>query len=274
MLTQFSYAAWKGGIENKIYRKIAADEKLKAVEKQARILECKSVIPFASFVYFSNKLNFYMNDSINTPQKVVKFFSDKKNKVIFLAPGEIQKINNLKQDKLSLDFWDKKYNDINLIKDDKKDKYSPSINLKDLNLDFEIYKERIFKKNSKLIIFLLSKIKFMNFFQPIRIKLLDHDKVYKYSIFSGLNEDIDNKEFDITMHSKSLSFIFKNEFGFDTLTVNGCFEASQAGFSKITKSLALGNLNSIGLKLNFSLMFHVKIIFLFLRTLKKVKKQI
>jgi len=274
LLTQFSYAAWKGGIENKIYRKIAADEKLKAVEKQARILECKFVIPFASFVYFSNELNFYMNDSINTPQKVVNFFSDKKNKVIFFSPGEIQKINNLQQDKSSLDFWNKKYSDINLMKDDKKDKYRPSINLKDLNLDFEIYKGRIFKKNSKLIIFLLSKVKFMNFFQPLRIKLLDHDKIYKYSIFRGLNEDIDNKVIDITMHSKSLSFIFKNEFGFDTLTVNGCFEASQAGFSKITKSLALGNLNSIGLKLNFSLMFHAKIIFLFLRTLKKVKKQI
>ncbi len=274
LLTQFSYAAWKGGIENRIYRKIAADEKLETVEKQAGILQCKSVIPFASFVYFSNELNFYMNDSINTPQKVVNFFSDKKTNVIFLAPGEIQKINNLQQDKSSLDFWNKKYNDINLIKNDKKDKYNRSISLKDLNLDFEIYKKRIFEKNSKIIIYLLSKIKLMNFFQSLKIKLLDHNKIYKYSIFSGLKEDEENKEFDITMHSNSLSFIFKNEFGFDTLTVNGCFEANQSGFSKVTKSLALGNLNSIGLKLNFGLILHPKIIFLFLNTLKKVKKRI
>tara|TARA_B100000029_G_scaffold389442_1_gene385794 strand:+ start:6322 stop:7680 length:1359 start_codon:yes stop_codon:yes gene_type:complete len=274
LLTQFSYAAWKGGIENRIYRKIAADEKLETVEKQAGILQCKSVIPFASFVYFSNELNFYMNDSINTPQKVVSFFSDKKTNVIFLAPGEIQKINNLQQDKSSLDFWNKKYNDINLIKNDKKDKYNRSISLKDLNLDFEIYKKRIFEKNSKIIIYLLSKIKLMNFFQSLKIKLLDHNKIYKYSIFSGLKEDEENKEFDITMHSNSLSFIFKNEFGFDTLTVNGCFEANQSGFSKVTKSLALGNLNSIGLKLNFGLILHPKIIFLFLNTLKKVKKRI
>ena len=74
LLTQFSYAAWKGGVNNKIYRKIAADEKLETVERQARILDCKLVIPFASFVYFSNELNFYMNDSINTPEKVIKFF--------------------------------------------------------------------------------------------------------------------------------------------------------------------------------------------------------
>ena len=84
LLTQFSYAAWKGGVDNRIYRKIAADEKLEVVERQARILGCKSVIPFASFVYFSNELNFYMNDSINTPEKVINFFSDKKTKAIFL----------------------------------------------------------------------------------------------------------------------------------------------------------------------------------------------
>ena len=76
------------------------------------------------------------------------------------------------------------------------------------------------------------------------------------------------------MHSESLSFIFKNEFGFDTLTVNGCFESDKKGFSKTTKTLALGNLNAMGFNLNLSLIFQSKIIFLFLNTLKKVRKQL
>ena len=274
LLTQFSYAAWKGGVNNKIYRKIAADEKLETVERQARILDCKLVIPFASFVYFSNELNFYMNDSMNTPEKVIKFFSDKKNKVVFLSPGEIQQIGNLKQNQSSLDFWKEKYNDIDTKKIKQKYKYNPSVSLRDLNFDFEYYRKKIFKKNSKLIIFLLSKIKLMNFFQPIKIKLLDHNKVYKYSIFDGLAEDVKIEEYDIAMHSQSLSFIFKNEFGFDTLTVNGCFEASHAGFAKVTKTLALGNLNAMGFNLNLGLIFHSNIIFLFLNTLKKVKKNL
>ena len=274
LLTQFSYAAWKGGADNKIYRKIAADEKLEVVEKQARILECKSVIPFASFVYFSNELNFYMNDSINSPEKVINFFNDKKTQIVFLSPGEIQKTNSLKQNQSSLDFWEKKYIDINVVKSKQKDQYNQSISLNDLNSDFENYKKRIFKKNSKLLIFFLSKIKLMNFFQPLKIKLLDHNKIYKYSIFRGLKEDLNVKDCDITMHSQSLSFIFKNEFGFDTLTVNGCFEASHSGFAKVTKTLALGNLNSIGLNFNLGLIFHSNIILLFLKTIKKVKKQL
>ena len=76
------------------------------------------------------------------------------------------------------------------------------------------------------------------------------------------------------MHSQSLAFIFKNEFGFDTLTVNGCFEASQTGFVKATKTLALGNLNALGFHLNLSLIFNYKIIFLFFKMLKAVKQSL
>ena len=57
VLSQYSYAAWKGGANNKIYRENAAKEKLESLERQATILNCKTLIPFANFVYFSNELN-------------------------------------------------------------------------------------------------------------------------------------------------------------------------------------------------------------------------
>ena len=76
------------------------------------------------------------------------------------------------------------------------------------------------------------------------------------------------------MHSESLQFIFKNDFGFDTLTVNGCFESTKEGFIKSTKSFALGTLNSMGLKLNILLIFNIKLIFFFLDLLKKVVKKL
>ena len=114
----------------------------------------------------------------------------------------------------------------------------------------------------------------MNFFQPLKIKLIDHKKIYKYSIIKGLSETNDDTKYDIEMHSQSLNFIFKNEFGFDTLTVNGCFEATQSGFLKSTKTLAIGNLNAMGLSLNFSLLLKQRIIFSFLKKLRKVLKKI
>jgi len=271
LLTQFSYAAWKGGIKNKNFREESALEKLKSIENQANILKCKSVIPFASFIYFSNELNFYMNDSINTPKTVINFFREKIFSTIILSPGEIQNLNGLKQNQNSINFWNEQYDNIALKK---KDKYSQTISLDSLKIQFEKYKRNIFKKNSKFLILILSKIKIMNIFQSIKIKLLDHGKTYRYSIFKGLYEIDSTHEYDIKMHSQSLLFIFKNEFGFDTLTVNGCFESSKNGFLKSTNTLAIGSLNSMGLNLNFSLIFQFKIIYLFLKKLKNVLKKI
>jgi len=263
LLTQFSYAAWKGGIERKDYREKASMEKLKTIKNQATILNCKSIIPFASFVYFSNELNFYMNDSINTPDKVKNFFSSSNLNIIFLYPGEIQECQKLRQNVLSLDSWRKNYKEIN---NNKKDQFNESIYIDNLKEAFISYRKKIFKKNSKFLIYILSKTKILNFFQPIKINLYDHKKVYIYSIFDGLSE-YKNFEFDISMHSQSLFFIFKNEFGFDTLTVNGCFDASIDGFSKSTKSLAIGSLNALGLGLNLKLFKEIKIIFIFLKKL-------
>ena len=52
----------------------------------------------------------------------------------------------------------------------------------------------------------------------------------------------------IQMRSESLAFIFKNTFGFDTLTVNGCFEEiSAGGFAQATKTMAIENFNNNGI---------------------------
>ena len=57
LLTQFSYAAWKGGKDNINWRIESANQKIKTLILQSKILNASYTIPFASFVYFSNKLN-------------------------------------------------------------------------------------------------------------------------------------------------------------------------------------------------------------------------
>ena len=66
-------------------------------------------------------------------------------------------------------------------------------------------------------------------------------------------------------------FIFNNEFGFDTLTVNGNFEASVEGFSKITKSLAIGSLNAMGLSISLKMIFDFRTYTMLLKKLVRVK---
>ena len=237
LLTQFSYAAWKGGVNNKELRQIASYEKLISAENQAKILGCKQIIPFASFVYFSNELNFYMNDSVNTPRKIIKHFNNKSFESIIMRPNEEQHAKKLKQNLESINFWNNKYKNIE-SKNCKIDKYDNQIEEKELIEAYNSYKTKIFSKNYKIIIFFLSKIKFLKIFQKINIYILDKNKNYEYSIFSGLKKTND-KNADVSMHSQSLLFLFENEFGFDTLTVNGCFESSPEGFSKISKCLQI-----------------------------------
>jgi len=271
LLTQFSYAAWKGGIDNTELRQIAAKEKIDAMISQAKILNCKFVIPFASYIYFSNKMNFYMNDSVNKPETVVKELANEKINSIIMAPEETQNLDSIKQNPHSLEFWKQKF-DLN-NKNKEIDEYKKSVNLEELNLNFEDYRKKIFKKNSKTIITLLHKLSIFNIFQDIVIYLEDHKKSYSFSILKGLHEK-SNSEYDISMHSDSLLFIFKNEFGFDTLTVNGCFQTKSKKFSKVTKTLALGSLNAMGLGLNYKLIFDMQIILLFLKKVSSFFKKL
>ena len=82
-------------------------------------------------------------------------------------------------------------------------------------------------------------------------------------------------EYDISLESKSLDFIFNNTFGFDTLTVNGCFEeGTNGGFAKVSKILALENLNNLGIGLKPSIIFNFSILTKYFNLLSKVNNKI
>jgi UDP-MurNAc hydroxylase len=70
------------------------------------------------------------------------------------------------------------------------------------------------------------------------------------------------------MSSESLDFIFLNEFGYDTLAVNGRFEASTDGFGRMTQNFAVGSLNAFGLGLRPSLIVNADVALLLLGKLR------
>ncbi len=270
LLTQFSYAAWKGGKANTVWRKSAALEKLKVMEKQSHYLNCKKIIPFASFIYFSNYSNFYLNDSVNTPKKVVNYFQNTDIEAIFMRPFEKQNLINISQSNTSIDFWKQKFEKIkNLIPQD----YSRSFSIDDLKNEFKIYKSRLYKKNNNILMSTLALLKPLGIFSSIKIRLEDLDRVLHYSLHSGLKES-NKTDFDVSLHSNSLMFIFKNEFGFDTLTVNGNFECGKKGFSKMVKSFAVGSLNAMGISISILSLLNPSIFLLLIKKLSRVNSNL
>lgn len=269
LFTQFSYAAWKGGKNNLNWRKSAAEEKIQTLKYQSEIFNSKYTIPFASFIKFCDNYNFYLNDSVNTPARILEECRDINSKILFLKPYQIINLDNTQKENTGYEFWNKIYNDknnFNIIENIKK------YDFKSLSYAFEIYKKRIFSKNSKILIKLISRFKVFNFFQPIIIKLRDLNISIKLDLANDIFEEVHSKP-NIEMYSKSLYLIFNQDFGFDTLTVNGCFEEkTKNSFLKLSKNFAIGNLNNLGINLDLRIIFNISLILLYLRKLKYVKK--
>jgi hypothetical protein len=139
---------------------------------------------------------------------------------------------------------------------------------------FESYCERLRKRNSWRLIRLVGKLRFLDAFTPISIRLLDTGEIVLIDLpNSSIKKSASNP--DIALHSESLAFIFRNAFGFDTLTVNGTFEELQrGGFARFTKNFAIENMNNLGYSLTPALFFNFKLISIFAGRLSRVAKKL
>jgi len=253
ILSQFSYAAWKGGKADRAYREAAAAKKRDTLTAQVRALHPAFAVPIASMIYFSNTENAYLNDAMNTPRVAADTLAAARTVPIVLYPGDDWEIGTAHDNRAALARYAERYAAI------------PSLALRgsgesasvaQLQAAFVPYQARIFARNSRFLIALVSKLPLLGAFQPLTIRLADLGTTVSYSLFDGIAVLPATRDVDVTMHSSSLLFILRHEFGYDTLTVNGRFEATTAGFAKMTRALGIGSLNAMGLSIAPSLAFN------------------
>ena len=271
LASQFSYAAWKGGENNRSWRELAAKEKIETLKLQASFFKPKIIVPFASYAFFSNKANFYLNDASNKPIDVIDAFKSHDSKVKVMQPFEtLDNLDSKIDNNDSINFWG---NSIKNIAQKSLNEYE-IISLNQLKESYKDYRKRIFKKNKKWFMRLIRYLSPIPAFKPLVIRLSDLNINIKLDIFEDTIQEC-NMNADIAMHSESLDFLFGNTFGFDTLTVNGCFEElSESGFSKMARSLALENLNNMGIEFRPSIILRHDIITIFISRLWAVSKKI
>lgn len=269
LLTQFSYAAWKGGRDNRAFRETAARQKLETVELQTRILAPKAVIPFASYVYFSHPQNFYLNDSVNTPAIVARTIAAVGAEPVVLYPGDAWETGQAHDNAPALARYDALYGGLNampLVEG------GPGVTLEALHTKFAGYRNRVFAKNSRFLITVGSKVPVVSAFRPVNIRVTDLGVTLRVSVVTGIAQTAEPA--DLSMDSNSLAFVFDNDFGFDTLTVNGRFEASPQGFSKFVRSFGVGALNAMGLTVSWSLLLQGRVMLGMFKTLFRVMGQL
>lgn len=266
LLTQFSYAAWKGGRANRAWRQRAAKAKLQAMRRQVEVLQPDACIPFASFVRFSHELNSYMNDAVNRPGRVLAVLEAAHP--VFMAPRETQALGDLRQNPASFDYWQEKFDGIAAMP---LARYEISLASPALAESFRSWQKRVFERNSRLLMRLARRLLPFHPFSPTVVRLVDTGETLRLDMLSGSKTT--NAAADIELHSASLDFLFRNDFGLDTLFVNGCFEESrEGGFDAFAKCFAVGNLNAMGLFIGPSILKRLDIVSLMLGKLLAVRK--
>lgn len=270
LLTQFSYAAWKGGKENIRWRREAAAEKLDTVALQIERFKPRFVVPFASFVYFSNSRNVYLNDAVNRPETVQARFVEAPARIVVMKPGDRLRGEETPEQSRAIAFWAALYDGIATAPLNTFDPATPA----ELEEAFGQYKARILGQNSGWMMRLIRRASPVRAFLPIVVELDDIGKTYRVDMLSDRLTETDETP-HLRMASASLLFLLRNSYGFDSLMVNGCFEEGQTGgFVTATKSFAIDNLNNIGIRVAPSVLLNWRIIKLSVTRLYRVARKL
>ncbi len=269
LLTQFSYAAWKGGRNDVQWRQKAARNKIASVHKQIEAFKPASCILFASFVRFANEMNCYLNDAVNHPDRFGEERASSPARLVFMAPGEVQPLDALAQSAASLDFWRARYAEIAsapLMR------YSASESIESLTALFAGYRAELFRRNNGLLMRLARDLLPFHPLRPTVVHLTDLGLSVRTDPFGTLSVVADGTPADIGLHSSSLAFCFRHPFGVDTLFVNGCFEElSPGGFGRFAKCFGIGNMNAAGVAVAFSALGRLDVVRVLLRKLRSIQ---
>lgn len=237
LFSQFSYAAWKGGPENLAWRQKAAREKRETLLLQAAGFRCRSIVPFASYCYFSRQENFYLNDSVNSPGFILEYLSEHwGGRVILPKPGDIVLSDVLldaeiqSNNSIASSFWDNRMNCRRVVSGFGKDHrdLQPAVNA--LSKRAEL--------NSTTMMVLAKFISFGYLFGECRVRVIENDEIWRFRVlpFQGVKASTTSLPAHISMRRSDLFLLCATDFGLDTLSVNGCFEEMVPhGFNRMVR---------------------------------------
>jgi len=258
---QFSYAAFRSNDE---WMQKAADFKLVNLLNVNKIFKANLIIPFASFVYFSNSENFRLNEYMNNVETTSNYLKNNNVYHCILNPDfdeiNIKELLNDKSKRLditknSINFWDNKFKNIK-PKNEINEIHEIS---KDIKKSFLF---RIKKENSLFLLFFIRFFSFKYFFGDVVIHLKDTNETYSLNFFKIIKiNNVLKSKIDIEMLSRRLFFLLKYPYGIDTISSNGClFENKKNSFEKMIRAIGFVSLNQTNNGITMKSIFNKNII--------------
>jgi UDP-MurNAc hydroxylase len=242
LCVQFGYANWEGNPEDEGRQKDAAAEKIRRASMHLELLCPKFIILFASFIRFAHVENSYLNKHNTKLRAALAGLSHHKSThVVVLRPGDEWDCESPIDAEIAVRFYEElEAAPARLIE-------SAKVDLQRIHAAAENYQARIRDRNSGLLLRIAEKI---GLFPPIRFWITDHSTSVVYSHMNGLLTSAALQECDVALSSDSLLFLFRNDFGFDTLSVNGRFRATGKAEKKMFSTFGIGSLNNTGRSLS------------------------
>lgn len=240
LLTQFSYANWAGNPDDVAFRRAEALKKYEQIRLQVAALDPQTVIPFASFVWFSHRENFYHNAQMNQVGDVASFLErDLHRRAVVLYPGDRWTLGEPHDWR---DAAERYRSDFERMLSSGAADESPSVPLERIQRACEEYLARIKRRNPVL-----------PFIPGLRtsVFLTDTGRAYEFSL-AGMRELADGSNVDLEMSSDSLYFALKTPWGANALGVNGRFTVAPGGNrTRFFRFFRAGDLNDHGMAFDY-----------------------
>lgn len=213
LLTQFSYACKYGNADQPEQRREAAERKYDQMKLQIDMFKPKYCIPIASFVWFSHEENYYMNDSVNTIDKVEAFIKQTEAIPIVLYPEDTFTIGDVHDNGPSIAKYQENFGRISIDNARK----TQTVALDAVLASGKKLSDQL-KKEDLLGYFLMAAY-------PIKFYISDLKVAVKFSSLTGLKVlEAEQDDTNIIMTSEVLDYCLKFNWGFGTSNVNGRFQ--------------------------------------------------
>jgi hypothetical protein len=243
LFTQFSYANWVGNPGDNESKQRAAETKISSLRQQIAVLRPAFVVPFASYILFSNVENFHMNSHMNKIGDVHDIISHAGAIPIVLYPGERWPIGEKRHCQPALSRY---------AEDVERALAAPprysghTVPLAQLMEEAESFRQKMLTVHAAVILRIVPSTIFW---------IKDYGRACSFSYRHGLREcpDISQESCDISALSGAISHCFRTAWGADTLHVNGCFLSPSNKHSRFFSSLAPSRYSNAGIKLDLKI---------------------
>jgi len=236
LFTQFSYANWAGNPDDKIFRKQCARDKIEEIKQQVAIFKPKYVVPFASYVWFSHKENFFMNDLVNRIDDIYAMLKELGTIPIVLYPGQRWEVGSEFSSKESIEKYLNDFN--NTLKNPALFEH-PTFAEIEVQASAKKFREQGLKLNDNAK---------LNSYLPFSFYVTDWKKSGRFSYKKGWeNCSKSEAECDISLSSQALKYCFDFSWGFGTLNVSGRYAVPKGGnYRNVGEYAWIAELNANG----------------------------